>query len=244
MKKILVLIYGALAYIISVVVILYAIGFIGNLFVPRTIDSVAESSPLKALLINVILITVFAIQHSVMARPSFKKWFTAIVNPAIERSTYILLSSLALILVFYKWEPITSIVWKIENEFVTFILVGLYFIGWIIVLFSTFMINHLELFGLAQVYDNFKNKQTPNPTFQIKYLYKLVRHPLMLGFLITFWSTPIMTLGHLLFTVLITFYVFIAVKYLEEKDLRKDIGEKYGRYQKEVPMFIPFTKIK
>lgn len=244
MKKILVLIYGALAYIVFLVAFLYAIGFVGNMFVPKTIDSIIETSPTKALLINVILLSVFAIQHSVMARPSFKKWLTSIVNPAIERSTYILLSSLALILIYWKWQPITAIVWKVENEVFNYILTGLFFLGWIIVLLSTFMINHFELFGLAQIYDNLKNKQTPNPKFQTNYLYKLVRHPIMLGFLIAFWATPTMTIGHLLFTLVTTIYIFIAVKYLEEKDLRKFIGSKYETYQKEVPMIIPFTKRK
>jgi protein-S-isoprenylcysteine O-methyltransferase Ste14 len=244
MKKILVLIYGALAYIIFLIAFLYAIGFVGNLYVPKTIDSGVESPLPKAILINVILLSVFAIQHSVMARPSFKKWFTSIANPAIERSTYILLSSLALILIYWKWEPITTVVWNIENEILAFTLIGIFFLGWLVVLLSTFMINHFELFGLTQIYDNLKNKQTPNPKFQTNYLYKIVRHPIMLGFLIAFWATPVMTVGHLLFSVVTTLYIFIAVKYLEEKDLRKFIGENYETYQKEVPMIVPFTKIK
>lgn len=244
MKKLLVLIYGAIAYIIFLIAFLYAIGFVGNLYVPKTIDSGLEATFLKAIITNAILLSVFAIQHSVMARPAFKKWLTTFVNPAIERSTYILLSSLALLLIYWKWEPMTTVVWKIENEILSFIIIGKFFLGWLIVLLSTFMINHFELFGLSQIYDNFKNKRTPSPKFQTNYLYKIVRHPIMLGFLIAFWASPVMTMGHLLFSLITTLYIFIAVKYLEEKDLRNFIGETYETYQKEVPMLVPFTKIK
>ncbi|MCK0146556.1 isoprenylcysteine carboxylmethyltransferase family protein [Arenibacter sp. F26102] len=244
MKKILVLIYGALAYLVFLVAFIYAIGFVGNMFVPKTIDSVGDLPLPKAFFINVILLSVFAIQHSLMARPSFKKWFTSFVNPAIERSTYILLSSLALILIYWQWQPMTSVVWNVENEIIALILTALFFLGWVIVLLSTFMINHFELFGLAQIYNNLKNKKTPNPKFQTNYFYKLVRHPIMLGFIIAFWATPTMTVGHLMFTLVTTLYILIAVKYLEEKDLQKSIGEKYLTYQKEVPMIVPFTKIK
>ncbi|ALM09070.1 membrane protein [Sediminicola sp. YIK13] len=244
MKKVVILIYGALAYLIFLVAFLYAIGFVGNIMVPKSIDSGTETSLFSSIFMNVILLSVFALQHSIMARPAFKKWFTTIISPAMERSTYILLSSLALLLIYWQWQPITTIVWEAENEIVGLILKGIFFLGWVIVLLSTFMINHFELFGLEQIYDNLKNKQTQNPKFQTNYLYKLVRHPIMLGFLIAFWFTPVMTVGHLLFTVITTLYIFIAVKYLEEKDLRNSIGEKYEAYQKKVPMIIPFTKIK
>lgn len=244
MKKIIIIIYGALAYIIFLVAFLYAIGFVGNIYVPKTIDSGVEPSLITAILTNTILLTVFALQHSIMARPSFKKWITTIISSATERSTYILLSSLALLLMYWQWQPITTIVWEAESELLIIVLTGIFFLGWLIVLLSTFMINHFELFGLAQIFDNLKNKQTPNPKFQTNYLYKIVRHPLMLGFLIAFWATPTMTVGHLFFALITTVYIFIAVKYLEEKDLRKFIGEKYETYQKEVPMIIPFTKVK
>lgn len=244
MKKIIIIIYGALAYIIFLVAFLYAIGFVGNIYVPKTIDSGVEPSLITAILTNTILLTVFALQHSIMARPSFKKWVTTIISSAAERSTYILLSSLALLLMYWQWQPITTIVWEAESELLIIVLTGIFFLGWLIVLLSTFMINHFELFGLAQIFDNLKNKQTPNPKFQTNYLYKIVRHPLMLGFLIAFWATPTMTVGHLFFALITTVYIFIAVKYLEEKDLRKFIGEKYETYQKEVPMIIPFTKVK
>jgi protein-S-isoprenylcysteine O-methyltransferase Ste14 len=244
MKKSIILLYGILAYVVFLIAFLYAIGFVGNIIVPKTIDSGVEPTLLKAILTNVILLSVFALQHSIMARPAFKKWFTTIISPAMERSTYILLSSLALLLIYWQWQPITTIVWKIENEIVSLVITGIFFLGWLIVLLSTFMINHFELFGLAQIFDNLKNKQTANPKFQTNYLYKIVRHPIMLGFIIAFWATPTMTVGHLLFALVTTIYIFIAVKYLEEKDLRKFIGEKYETYQKEVPMIIPFTKNK
>ncbi|MDC6390505.1 NnrU family protein [Maribacter sp. PR1] len=244
MKKSIILLYGIVAYFVFLIAFLYAIGFVGNLFVPKSIDSGTETTLVSALYVNSILLSVFALQHSIMARPSFKKWFISIFSQAMERSTYILLSSLALLLIYWQWQPITTIVWEVENSILSSIITGIYFLGWLIVLLSTFMINHLELFGLAQIFDNLKNRQTPNPKFQTNYLYKIIRHPLMLGFIIAFWATPTMTVGHLLFALVTTIYIFVAVKYLEEKDLRKSIGEKYETYQKEVPMIVPFTRNK
>ncbi|WP_417236417.1 methanethiol S-methyltransferase [Bizionia paragorgiae] len=244
MKKSMIFIYGILAYVIFLITFLYAIGFVGNMVVLKAIDSGTELALLPSIVINVILLSVFALQHSIMARPAFKKWFTTIISPAMERSTYILLSSLALLLIYWQWQPITTIVWETHNKISVTLMTGLFFLGWTIVLLSTFMINHFELFGLAQIFNNLKNRQTPNPKFQTNFLYKIVRHPIMLGFLIAFWATPRMTVGHLLFTIVTTLYILIAVKYLEEKDLKKAIGEKYKTYQKEVPMLIPFTKRK
>ena len=242
MKKLVILLYGIVAYCVFLIAFLYAIGFVGNIIVPKSIDSGAETTLFSSIFINIILLSVFALQHSIMARPAFKKWFTTIISPAMERSTYILLSSLSLLLIYWQWQPILTIVWEAENDIIIIALKGIFFLGWLIVLLSTFMINHFELFGLAQIFDNLKDKQTSNPKFQTNYLYKIVRHPIMLGFIIAFWATPSMTVGHLLFTLVTTIYILIAVKYLEEKDLRKFIGEKYETYQKEVPMVIPFTK--
>lgn len=242
MKKIISLLYGISAYVIFLVTFLYAIGFVGNLFVPKSIDSGTEPSTVNAIVTNILLLSVFALQHSIMARPAFKKWVTKFIHPAIERSTYVLLSSLALILLYWKWKPMTSVIWEVQNETLALVLTGIFFLGWLIVLLSTFMINHFELFGLTQIYNNLKGKLTPNPKFQIKYLYTLVRHPIMLGFVIAFWATPVMTLGHLLFAVITTSYILIAVKYLEEKDLKNHIGEAYSNYQKKVPMIVPFSK--
>jgi len=244
MKKLITFIYGIVAYLIFLISFLYAIGFVGGFIVPKSINSGIAAPFLQALLINLLLLGVFAIQHSVMARPSFKNWITKIISPAIERSTYVLLSSLTLILLYWKWQPMSTIVWKAENEIIVTILTGIFFFGWFIVFISTFMINHFELFGLKQIFDNLKEKQTQSPKFQINFLYKIVRHPIMLGFLIAFWATPIMTVGHLVFAIMTTIYILIAVKYLEEKDLQKAIGEKYEDYQKKVPMIIPFIKKK
>ncbi|HET8810352.1 MAG TPA: NnrU family protein [Flavobacteriaceae bacterium] len=242
MKKSIIILYGVLAYLIFLAAFLYAIGFVGNVIVPKSIDSGIESPLVQSILINLILLSVFALQHSVMARPSFKKRWTAIIGTASERSTYVLLSSLALILIYWQWQPIKTVVWDVENETLAIVLKALFFIGWLIVLLSTFMINHFELFGLKQIFENFKNKQPQSPLFQVNFFYKIVRHPIMLGFLIAFWATPTMTVGHLLFSIVTTLYILIAVKYLEEKDLRKSLGKKYEEYQEKVPMLVPFTK--
>ncbi len=237
-------IFGVIAYLVFLVAFLYAIGFVGSFYVPKNINSGEENSLYTALLINISLLSLFALQHSVMARPGFKKWITAIISPAVERSLYVLLSSLALVLLYWKWQPITTVVWDLDSEIARMILTSLYVIGWLIVFLSTFMINHFELFGLQQIFNNLKNKATQQPKFQTRFFYKLVRHPIMLGFVIAFWATPYMTVGHLLFSVVTTLYILIAVHFLEEKDLRKFIGPKYEEYQKKVPMIFPFTKFK
>lgn len=242
MKKSITFIYGILAYLVFLVAFLYAIGFIGNFIVPKSIDSGLETSFWEALLINILLMAVFAMQHSVMARPAFKKWMAPVIDAAMERSTYVLMSSLALILLYWKWQPMKSIVWEVENNTLIVALKGIYFLGWLIVFLSSFMISHFELFGLKQIFDNLKERQAQDPKFQTNYLYKIVRHPIMLGFLIAFWATPVMSIGHLVFAIATTVYVFVAVKYLEEKDLRKSLGKEYEEYQKKVPMILPFTK--
>lgn len=244
MKKLIIFLYGIIAYLFFLVAFIYAIGFLGNFIVPKSIDSGAATNLLQSIIINVLLLSVFAIQHSIMARPAFKKWLTKIINPSTERSTYVLLSSLALILIYWKWQPMKTIIWEVENESISLVLTGVFLLGWLIVFVSSFMISHFEMFGLKQVFDNLKNKPTKNLKFGTKYLYKIIRHPMMLGFLIAFWATPIMTSGHLLFSAVTTLYIFTAVKYLEEKDLRKSIGTDYEDYQKKVPMIIPFTKFK
>ncbi len=243
MKKVLVILYAIIAYAIFLIAFLYAIGFVGNFLVPKGIDTGFETSTVEALLINLALMSLFAIQHSVMARPAFKKWITKYISPAIERSTYVLLSSLVLLLMYWQWQPMTAIVWELENNWVL-VLTGFFFLGWTIVFLSTFMISHFELFGLTQVFENFKDQQIRSPKFQVNYFYKIVRHPIMLGFIIAFWATPTMTVGHLLFAAVTTAYILVAVKFLEEKDLKKLIGKDYEEYQKEVPMIVPFTKMK
>lgn len=244
MGKFLTIIYGVFAYLLFLVAALYMICFLGNFIVPKSISSGTETSVGQAVLINLLLLSVFAIQHSVMARASFKKWITSFMNPAIERSTYVLLSSLALLLLYWQWQPMKTVLWEVKNETIYGLIMGIFALGWVIVFASTFMINHFELTGLQQIYNNWKDKQAKETTFKMNYFYKFVRHPLMLGFLIVFWATPYMTVGHLLFTLVMTLYIFLSVKYLEEKDLRKEIGKEYEKYQKEVPMLIPFTKSK
>lgn len=242
MKKFLMLLFGLISYVVFFATFLYSIGFVGNLIVPKSID-IGESGP-SAILINIVLLSVFALQHSIMARPKFKKWWTTIFNPAIERSIYVLLSSGALILLFWKWQPMTERVWNIEGLMYISIIQGIFWAGWGIVLISTFLINHFHLFGLLQVYENFKNQSLSSPKFKNNLFYKLVRHPIMLGFIIAFWATPEMTYGHFLFAIVTTIYIFIAVKYLEERDLLKIHGEEYASYQKSTAMIIPFMKFK
>jgi protein-S-isoprenylcysteine O-methyltransferase Ste14 len=244
MGKFISFIFGIMAYLIFLIAFLYAIGFVGSYYVPKNINSGLTTLGYQAYLINILLLSLFAIQHTIMARPAFKKWLTRFISPAIERSLFVLLSSLALLLLYWKWQPITTDVWLVTNEIARWVLIGVFVAGWLIVFLSTFMINHFELFGLQQIFENLKNKQTGNPKFQTRFLYKLVRHPIMLGFIIAFWATPHMTVGHLLFAIITTVYILIAVKFLEEKDLRDAIGPKYEEYQKKVPMIVPFTKFK
>lgn len=234
--------YGIIAYIIFLGSFLYAIGFVGDFWVSKTINTGTETSSLiEALLINAGLLSLFAIQHSVMARPGFKKWWTKIIPSQVERSTYVLLSSLILILLFWQWRPLTDIIWNIETGLWHSILTGLFWLGWGLVLLSTFQINHFDLFGLRQVYLHLKNKEITPIQFKEPLLYRYMRHPLMLGFIIAFWATPYMTLGHLVFALATTGYIFIGI-WFEERDLMKSHGEKYKEYRERVRMLIPLPK--
>ncbi len=216
-------------------------GFLANYLVPKSIDSGVEGDWPTAVAVNLLLLGFFALQHSVMARPAFKAWLTRFLPPAVERSTYVLLSGLALLLLYWQWQPITLIVWEVENRLGAAVLTGLYLLGWAVAGLATFLTGHFELMGLRQVFDQLRGRITPDPSFRITLLYRLVRHPLMLGLLIAFWSTPLMSAGHLLFAGVNTVYVILAVRYLEERDLRASIGEAYADYQQRVPMLIPFT---
>jgi methanethiol S-methyltransferase len=239
MSRILVSLYGVVSYIVFFLSFLYAIAFVGNIFVPKTIDSGDAGPVVSSVIINMILLGLFAIQHSVMARPAFKHWFTRFIPEVIERSTYVLLSSLLLFLLFWQWQKMPGIIWNIKSPVGSMILTSIFWFGWLFVLLSTFMINHFDLFGLRQVYINFKGQEYSHLDFRIIGLYKLCRHPIMLGFVIAFWATPTMTTGHLLFAAVTTVYIYIALQF-EERDLVTFFGDVYKNYQQKVPMLFPF----
>ena len=228
-----------MAYFAFAVTIVYAIGFVTGLGVPKTIDSGPAGEPMEAIIINLLLMSLFAIQHSVMARPQFKKWWTRFVPVAVERSTFVLFSSLALALLFWQWRPIPAVVWQVTNPQIAASLLGLSLFGWILVFISTFLINHFELFGLHQVANNLTGKPMPAVHFKTPLLYNLVRHPIYLGFIIFFWAAPVMTAGHLLFAAVTTAYIFVGIV-LEERDLIALFGDEYRRYRQRVSMIVPF----
>ena len=239
MGKLVAFLYGIVAYLAFAVVIVYAIGFVTGLMVPKTIDSGPASPLVESIVINIVLLTIFALQHSVMARPQFKKWWTTIVPKSVERSTYVLLASLALALVFWQWRPIPGVVWEVKEPTIAASLLYLGLFGWVLVFISTFMINHFELFGLHQVANNLTGNSMPPMKFKTPMLYNVVRHPIYLGFIIFVWATPTMTAGHLLFAAVVTAYIFVGIA-LEEHDLIAVFGDEYRRYRQRVAMIVPF----
>lgn len=237
-------VYGVICYVFFLCTFLYAIGFVGGVIVPKTIDSGQSAAPATALIIDLVLLGAFAVQHSVMARPGFKAVWTRIVPRSIERSTYVLFSSLLLALICWQWRPLPATIWNVSSSHVlASALIALFWLGWLVLLLSTFMINHFDLFGLRQVYLRMRALEYSPPHFKESALYRIVRHPIMLGFLIAFWATPRMSLGHLIFSAATTGYILIGIA-LEERDLTAAHGEQYRAYRSRVPMLIPIGKLK
>jgi len=240
-SRVLAFLYGLVAYAAFFTTILYAIGFVMGLLVPKAIDTGEPASLGEALAVNLALMSLFAIQHSVMARKPFKAWWTQFVPKSIERSTYVLLASLCLMLLFWQWRPIPAIVWQTNDLDAAGAIMSVSAIGWVIVFTSTFLINHFELFGLHQVTANLAGRDVPPPRFRTPAYYKFVRHPIYLGFIIAFWAAPVMTVGHLLFAAVTTAYIFVGI-FLEERDLTELFGDQYRQYKARVSMLIPWRK--
>lgn len=230
--------YGVIAYSFTLVVLLYLVGFVGNLVVPKSIDAGASGPLLQSVIVDATLIALFAIQHSVMARQGFKRRWTRVVPASIERSTYVLFTSLVLLLLYWQWQPIPTSVWTVHNTVTAGVLDGIFWLGWVVLVASTFLISHFELFGLSQVFARLFGKQLSDPKFRTPLLYRYVRHPIYLGVLLAVWATPSMTIGHLLFAGMMTGYILIGIQ-LEERDLVKQFGDQYRRYRQRASMLIP-----
>ena len=235
------LLYGLASYVLFFVTFLYAVGFVSGLVVPKTIDTGTVVPMADATIVNLLLMSLFAIQHSVMARKQFKQWWTQFVPKSVERSTYVLFTCLALILLFWQWRPMPAVIWNIQNPQIAMAVMELSFVGWLIVLTSTFLINHFELFGLHQVANNLVGRPMPTPRFRTPLYYKFVRHPIYLGFIIAFWAAPTMTVGRLLFAAVTTAYILVGIL-LEERDLIDLFGDEYRRYKGRVSMLVPWRR--
>jgi methanethiol S-methyltransferase len=241
LRRLVAFLYGVASYVVFFITFLYAIGFVSGFVVPKSIDAGTGDPIAKAFTVNLLLMSLFAMQHSVMARKQFKQWWTRLVPKSVERSTYVLLASLALALLFWQWRPIPTVIWQTDNPQIATALIILSFIGWLIVLTGTFLINHFELFGLQQVASHLAVRSMPKPRFCTPLFYRFVRHPIYLGFIIAFWATPTMTVGHLLFAAGTTAYIFIGIL-LEERDLVELFGDEYYRYRNRVPMLVPWRR--
>lgn len=238
MKRLMFSLYSILNYFIFLLTFLYAIGFVANYIVPVSIDSGASTNLTVAVIINLLLLSLFALQHTLMARPWFKRWWIQYIPEPLERTTYVLLSSLCLIVLYLCWQPMPNKVWSINNAFFSSLIWAVYLLGWLVVLISTFLINHFDLFGLRQVYLYVMKQPYSHVPFKQVVFYRWVRHPIMLGFIVAFWATPQMSQGHLLFALVTTAYILIAIQF-EEHDLRQHIGERYDEYRQQVSMILP-----
>jgi methanethiol S-methyltransferase len=241
MSRLIALLYGIVSYVVFFVSFLYALGFVEGLVVPKTIDTGVVVPVAEAVIVNLLLMSVFAVQHSLMARKQFKRWWTKFVPPSVERSTYVLFSSLALALLCWQWRPMPAVLWQVADPQIAMAITGLSLVGFLIVLTSTFLINHFELFGLHQVANNLTGRPMPVPRFRTPLYYQFVRHPIYLGFIIAFWAAPTMTVGHLLFAAGTTGYIIIGIL-LEERDLIELFGDDYRRYKDRVSMLVPWRK--
>jgi methanethiol S-methyltransferase len=237
-RRAVVLAYGLMAYAVFLGVLLYTIGFLAGVGVPKDVDDGAAGPAWQAVLVDMLLLGAFAVQHSVMARPGFKRWWSRFVPTPIERSTYVLAASLVVALLLWQWRPLPDEVWTAETGWVRALLWVGYLMGWGVLVLSTFMIGHFDLFGLRQVLARARDRRYAEPGFREPLIYRLVRHPLMVGFLIAFWVTPDMSAGRLLFAAAATGYIFVGVR-LEEHDLRRELGEPYLRYLERTPRFVP-----
>jgi protein-S-isoprenylcysteine O-methyltransferase Ste14 len=241
MNALISVVYALAAYVFFLGTFLYAVGFVGNIGVPRTIDHGPEAPAVLALAIDVALLGVFAVQHSVMARPAFKRWWTRWVPPPIERSTFVVFASAALALLLWQWRPIPAVIWEIRDGAAAIAVQAVFWAGWGVLLVSTFLINHFELFGLRQVYALLADEPIPDPEFRTPLFYRYVRHPIYLGFVLSFWAAPVMTAGHLLFAVMTTGYILVGI-WFEERDLVAQFGDRYRRYRRQVGMLLPHRR--
>jgi methanethiol S-methyltransferase len=231
-------IYGVVAYGATLVALLYLVGFVGNLVVPKSIDTGTAGPLIESIVVDTMLIVLFAIQHSVMARQGFKRWWTRIVPPAVERSTYVLSTSFVLLILYWQWRPIPAPIWTVQDPIAAGVIDGIFWLGWVVLVASTFMLNHFEMFGLSQVFGRLFGKQLSDAKFRTPLLYRHVRHPIYLGVLLAVWATPAMTAGHLLFAAVTTGYILIGIQ-LEEHDLIQQFGDQYRRYRQQAAMLVP-----
>jgi protein-S-isoprenylcysteine O-methyltransferase Ste14 len=242
MGALLALAYGIAVYVFFAATFVYAIGFVGNVAVPKSIDSGTPAPLPVALAVDLALLGLFAVQHSVMARRSFKRWWTRIVPPSVERSTYVLAATAALALLLWQWRPIAEpVTWRIDSHAATLLVQGVFWLGWAVLLASTFLINHFELFGLSQVVARLTARELPQAQFVTPLFYRYVRHPIYLGFLLAFWAAPVMSAGHLLFSIATTGYILIGI-WFEERDLVAAFGERYRAYRTQVGMLLPWPR--